>query len=91
MGKTMKQINLNNHRDKLTEQDIDELVALLGSRCREKSLRLLRAHLTYSASAIPHYGILERVIKENGQWTYVPGQSYSDEIRTVRKIIIDLK
>lgn len=86
-----KQINLNNHRDKLTEQDIDELVALIGHRCRHNTLRMLRAHLTYSVNAIPKYGILERVIKENGEWSYCAGQSYTDEIRTVREIILKLK
>jgi len=87
----MKQLNLNTCRDTLTEQDIDALVILLTERCRAKTVNLIRSHLTNCINLIPHYGILERVMKDKHGWSYCAGQSYPDEIRTIRRIIIDLK
>ena len=82
------QTNFNNFKDQMTEDDIDQLVALLGSRCRSKTLIRLRSVLTYGKHSLPSYGILERLVKENGSWSYIAGQSYPDEIRTIREIII---
>lgn len=84
----MKQLNFNNQRESLTEDDISQLVALLGKRCRVKTIRHLESSLKYGLSRVPHYGILDRLIKEQGQWSYCAGQSYPDEIRTVRNIIL---
>ncbi len=91
MENSMKQLTFNNLKSELTENDIDQLVALLGSRCRENTLRKLRINLELCASQIPIYGILDRLMKENDEWSYCAGQSYPDEIRTVRKIILELK
>lgn len=75
-------------QNKLTEQDIDELMALIGNRCRHDTKTRLRSILTYGPSTIPDYGIMRRLVKYNGTWTYIAGQSYPDEIRTVRNIVI---
>lgn len=86
----MKELNtFNDLKGKLSDSDIDQIVALLGSRCRSKTLTRLRSMLTYGTSRIPVYGILERLIKEDGEWRYFAGQSYPDEIRTIREIIIN--
>lgn len=82
-----KQVNLNNIQE-LTEQDIDQIVAIVGHRCRVKTCNRIRSILTYSKSSIQNFGILERLIKEGDQWHYVAGQSYPDEIRTVRECIL---
>lgn len=84
----MKQLNFNNQKEVLTETDINELVNLVGYRCRVQTVNRLRSMLTYGRSTIPQYGILERLIKENGSWSYCAGQSYIDEIKTVRNIIL---
>lgn len=84
----MKQLNFNNQRESLTEDDINQLVALLGKHCRVKTITHLESSLKYGLSRVPYYGILERLMKENGQWSYCAGQSYPDEIRTVRNIIL---
>jgi hypothetical protein len=83
----MIQVNFNNIKE-LTENDIDQLVNILGYRCRVKTCIRLRSVLTYSKSRIRSYGILDRLIKENGEWHYCAGQSYPDEIRTIREIIL---
>lgn len=87
----MKQLNFNNYRNELTENDIDEIVELFTYRCQIKTVRQIRINLELFRNEIPHYGILERVIKENHGWTYCAGQSYPDEIRTVRNIFKKLK
>lgn len=33
----MEQLNFNNQKGKLTEGDIDEIMSIVGSRCREKT------------------------------------------------------
>ena len=74
---------------KLTEQDIDDLVGLIGNRCRHETKRRIRSVLTCGPSTIPDYGIIRRLVKtERGGWTYIAGQSYPDEIRVVRNIIV---
>jgi hypothetical protein len=87
----MKQINFNNYRDKLTEKDKAEIFEILSSRCRQKTKELLAKRLDKHLDLIPEYGILNRLIKEKHGWNYCAGQSYPDEIRTVRKIILELK
>ena len=84
----MKQENLANI-ETLTESDIEQIVAIVGSRCRVKTVNRLRSILTYSKSLIGNYGIYSRLIRENGNWSYVAGQSYTDEIRTLRECILN--
>ena len=80
----MRQENLSNI-ETLTESDVEQIVAIVGSRCRVKTVNRLRSILTYSKSLIGNYGIYSRLIRENGNWSYVAGQSYPDEIRTLRE------
>jgi hypothetical protein len=87
----MKQLNFNNQRNNLSKDDIDSILNLITYKCRIKTVTLLRSILTYSPSSIPQYGILERLMKDDGKWHYVAGQSYADEIRTVRELILNGK
>ena len=80
--------SFNDLKSKLSAQDIDQLMSLLGKRCRAKKLNRLRSMLTYGTGAIGSFGIFGRLTKENGQWDYCAGQSYTDEIRTVRECIL---
>lgn len=84
----MKQDNFNNLKNNLSSEDIAQIVSILGYRCGTNTVQRLKSILTYGTSTIPQYGILERLMKENGNWNYYAGQSYVDEIRTVRNIII---
>lgn len=81
--------DFNSLKTNLTEQDIDSIMKLIGSRCRINTLKRLRSMLTYGTSAIGNYGILNRLERESdGSWSYCAGQSYTDEIRTVRDCIL---
>lgn len=72
----------------LSESDINAIMDIVGYRCRENTKRRLRSILTYGASTIPDYGIMGRLMFCDGRWEYVAGQSYTDEIKTVRECII---
>ena len=83
------QINFNNHRDKLTDKDREEIFDILAKGLREKNRRRLRSMLFYGLGAIPHREILGRIqYSEEFGWSYCAGQSYPDEIRYVRSIIL---
>jgi hypothetical protein len=84
----MKQINFNNYRDQMTDDDIEQIFQLIAKGCQHKTKVRLRSILTYSKSSIQSVGILERLIKEDGKWRYIAGQSYTDEIRTVRDVVL---
>jgi len=76
-------------RPELTAQDIDEIVAIVGHGCREKTRNRLYSLLRYGMSAMDSHGIFDRLGKYDGpRWTYVAGQSYTDEIRTLRACIL---
>jgi hypothetical protein len=85
----MRQLNFNNQKSNLSESDIDQIVSIITHRCRIETTNRVRSILTYSPSLIPSYGIFERLIKEDdGKWHYCAGQSYPDEIRTLRELVI---
>lgn len=73
----------------LTANDVDQLVALLGYRCRVETCKRIRSILTYGASTIPDFGIMRRLVRDDkGRWEYIAGQSYPDEMRIVRNIVM---
>lgn len=81
--------NFTDLKRNLTESDIDQIVALVGKGCRIKTYIRLRSILTYGPSTIEDCGIMRRLSRDkNGQWEYTAGQSYTDEIRTVREVIL---
>lgn len=72
----------------LTDWQQTELMALLGSGCRKDTKARLSRRLAVPLSLWPYYGIFERVTL-SPIVEYVPGQSYPDEIRTVRQLILE--
>lgn len=83
------QKNFNNQKKNLTDKDIEQILAIIGYRCRLKTFNRLKSILTYGRSTIPEYGIFNRLIKDKyNHWEYVAGQSYADEIRTLREYIL---
>lgn len=84
----MKQKNFNNCKHDLNTHDINELVEIIGHRCSYQTKRRLESILTYGTSTIGNFGILDRLIYENFKWSYCAGQSYPDEIRLIRRLIL---
>lgn len=87
----MKLINFNNSREKLTEDDKEQIFKLFSSRLRADNYNLLRRRIFEHTNMLPYHGIFERIMKEPHGWTYCAGQSYPDEIRWVRKCILECK
>ena len=73
----------------LTEDEVDALVGLLGNRCQQRNKARLRWALKACLN-MQNYGIYSRVLlhDEGEIATYCTGQSYPDEIRTVRECLI---
>lgn len=84
----MENLNFNDLKNKLTQDDINQILAIVSYRCRTKTTNRLRSILTYGTSSIGNFGIFDRLIKENNRWDYIIGQSYTDEIRTLRECIL---
>ena len=84
----MPQLNLNTEKAKLTESDIDQILSIITKHSRLKTYNRLRSILTYSASKLDNYGIYNLLIKEACVWSYCSGQSYTDDIRTLRECIL---
>ena len=82
------QLNFNNQKNSLSDKDIEQIVAIVGHKCSQKTKTRIQSILKYGPSLIPTYGIFSRLIKENDQWEYIAGQSYPDEIRTLRNCIL---
>jgi hypothetical protein len=71
----------------LTSREIDKCVKVLGSGCRWPTKRELRLVLGFVPDIRGH-GIYGRVLFEDGRVDYCAGQSYPDEIRTVRNLLL---
>ena len=84
-----KQQNYNTKKHDLKESDIEQILALVCYRCQAKTWQKIRARLNYFPLSVPEYGILERLMFENGQWSYCAGQSYPCEIKTLRNIFLN--
>lgn len=76
-------MNLNNVTD-LTEDELNQLVSLLGNRCRQATKNRLFYAIKFNQR---RYGIYDRVCIRPEVY-YCAGQSYPDEIRTVRKLLL---
>ena len=76
------------HFEGLTEDDVDAIMSIIGKGTRAETKKKLESILKYSASLIPHYSIVDRLTKHRGRWSYTAGQSHTDEIARLRKIIL---
>lgn len=72
----------------LTEQEQASLAALLGKGCRAKTKQRLAYKLALPLYIYQDYGIYRRVSFDNGRAEYCAGQSYANEVRVVRDLIL---
>ncbi len=76
---------------KLTDEQHVQLVELLGWRCRQGTKDKLARRLRFPF-ALKNCGLFSRVIIEDDRESegihYIAGQSYPDEIRTLRELIL---
>lgn len=74
------------HKNTLTEVQKDAFISLFGKGCRAKRVEALRRAIN-SAVFYRDYGIYKRVVflSTAPYCKYQAGQSYPDEVRTVRE------
>jgi hypothetical protein len=85
-------IYLAKFKDGQPHLTVDEqylLVTLLGKGCRDKTRTKLSRKVALPLALWEDFGIYRRVSFDNGQAEYCAGQSYTDEIRTVRELILN--
>lgn len=71
----------------LTDSDVEEITTILTQRCQARTVNAVR----WALMGLPNgynFGIFGRVVKDDNGWSYCAGQSYPDEIRTVRELLI---
>jgi hypothetical protein len=71
-------------RISLTVDDVDQLVALLGYRMRDKTRTALKLKLSAIATA-RWYEKYSQVFKKNGEWFCIP----SADIALIRALLIE--
>lgn len=81
--------DFNHLKTNLTDDDVSAILSIIGYKCRQKTINRLRSILKYGPSTIQYYGIFNRLWKNtDGTWEYCAGQSYTDELRTMRECIL---
>jgi len=75
----------------LTEAEIDAMVALFGARCKPRTKYQIRLACLSVDENLRNRGIYERVLfNDHGQVvSYCAGQSYPDEIKSVRECLVE--
>lgn len=71
----------------LTEYEVELMIELLGYKCRLATIQKLRRKLSL-ISLLSNYSIFERIQFTDNDIQYFAGQSYPDEIRTIRQLIL---
>ena len=89
MEKTL--LSCMNGEHVLSDEDRFDIASLLTKRCSLRTKRCMLSVLTYGLFAVRQCGILSRVHfdEKANRWSYCTGQSYPDEIREIRKILLN--
>lgn len=75
----------------LSDDDIFEITQLLTVRCSLQTMRCIKSILTYGLGSLKPCGLFSRIHFDETakRWSYCAGQSYREEIRTLRKLILE--
>ncbi len=72
----------------LTESEQESLYRLISARCRQNNKARLGRRVELPLSLWKDFGIYSRVTFVNGEVDYICGQSWVDEMRTLRECIL---
>ena len=72
----------------LTEVQQAAIVAFVGKRCRQSTISTLWRRMALPLSLWKDYGIYSRITLTNEGASYCCGQSWDDEMRTLRECMI---
>lgn len=73
----------------LTVEQRADILRLIGKGCRQETKEKLQRRLQIPLSLWKSYGIYSRVTLAECGANYICGQSWNDEMRTLRECILD--
>lgn len=73
----------------LNDAQINDILGMIGHRCRVKTKNRLASRLRLPLSLWTRYGIYSRMMLNANGADYICGQSWDDEMRTLRECILD--
>lgn len=74
--------------DQLNDKQVSAFLSLIGAKCRKDTKEKLDRRLRIPLSLWKRYGIFSRVILTDDDVNYICGQSWNDEMRTLRECIL---
>lgn len=72
----------------LSKDQIDLIVSMIGYRCRHDTKARLKRRLALPLALLKNHGIYDRLMIGDRSIEYVCGQSWDDEMRTLRECLI---
>jgi hypothetical protein len=76
------------HQIDLSKNQIDMIVSMIGYRCRAETKSKLQRRLALPLSLLKNHGIYDRLMIGDQSVEYICGQSWDDEMRTLRECLI---
>jgi hypothetical protein len=73
----------------LTEEQAAAIFSMVAKGCREKTKKRLASRLAIPLSLWTRYGIYSRIVLTETGADYICGQSWNDEMRTLRECILN--
>jgi len=79
---------IENTSNTLNDKQREAFLSLIGKGCRKNTKEKLSLRLQVPLSLWKRYGIYSRVILTDNDVEYICGQSWTDEMRTLRECIL---
>lgn len=81
--------SIENTCSALNDAQINDILSMIGKGCRQKTKERLAYRLRVPLSLWKRYGIYSRMTLTEEGADYICGQSWTDEMRTLRECILD--
>jgi hypothetical protein len=79
---------LEDTNNRLNDLQIQDILGMVGKRCRQSTKERLVASLRVPLKFWKRYGIYSRLTLTDSGADYICGQSWNDEMRTLRECIL---
>jgi hypothetical protein len=81
--------SIENTCNTLNDSQIDDILSMIGKGCRARTKERLAFRLRVPLSLWKSYGIYSRMTLTEDSAEYICGQSWTDEMRTLRECILE--